>query len=66
MVIRTLIGSLVFGIVGVVCLPIIDDMITAAAFAGTLGTIMENVPIFYALSILVGVVAGVYYGLKSD
>jgi uncharacterized membrane protein len=63
--IKTIVGSLLFGLVGVILLPIIQAAVTDANFSGTVGTIMNNVPIMYALLILIGVVSGIYVGAKQ-
>ena len=64
--VNTIVGSLIFGLVGTILLPIIQAAITDANFSGTVGTIMNNVPIMYALLILIGVVGGIYYGSKQQ
>jgi hypothetical protein len=52
-------------IVAVIVIPIVQTIITDANFSGTTGTIMNYVPLFLALAVLVLVVVQLGLGKKG-
>lgn len=46
------VDKLVYILIGVVLIPVVDEIVTTAGLSGTLGTIVSLVPLIYAFNVV--------------
>jgi len=51
-----LIGTVITVVIGIVGIDVMTDIIATAGFAGTLATVTDNIPVLFAVGLLVAAV----------